>query len=110
MTTSPSVVEIGHGCYRGSYADFDALRCIWSEYAGYGVIDFRDEGGPWVLKLDLLAYTEDDILGEWPDGAPDDPLVIVLIHNEKAGRIKNSHCRILADRLEQLEQNIHRGS
>lgn len=102
-------LDISHGCYRGSYGNFDALRCLWAQFAGYGVIDFGGQGGPLVPNIDFDVYTEGDMLGEWPEGAPDDPLIILLVHDEKGGRIKNNHCRILADRLEDLEQRMHRG-
>lgn len=103
-------LDIGHGCFHGSYTSFDALRCLWAQCAGYGVRDFRAQGGPVMPNLDFDAYTQADMLGEWPDGAPDDPLVILLVHDEKGGRIKNSHCRILADRLELVEQGMYRGN
>ena len=96
-------MEVNHGCFQGSVGAFDALRLVWSDMAGYGVVDHRDEGGPIMPRLDFDWVTESDTLGEWPDGAPDDPLLILLVHQEQAGRIKVTHCSYLADRLEMLE-------
>jgi len=82
---------------------FDSLRLVWAEVAGYGVIDHTEVGGPIMPKLNYDLYTEEDSMGEWPDGAPDDPLIILLVHHEHDGRIKVTHCPYLADRLEDLE-------
>lgn len=97
-------MNVSHGCYSGTEAGFDSLRCVWAEAAGYGVEDHRDQGGPVMPNVDLRFFTMNDMLGEWPDGAPDDPLLILLIHFETEGRIKWQHCPILADRLEDLER------
>jgi hypothetical protein len=99
-----SLLDIDHGCYNGTEAQFDSLRCMWSQAAGYGVLDFRDQGGPLMPKINLLAFSEEDMAGEWPNGAPDDPLLILLVHHERSGRIQWGHAGYLADRLEELER------
>lgn len=96
-------MDVSHGCYSGPQSQFDSLRLIWAQMAGYGILDYRDEGGPIMPNLDYDAFSEMDTVGEWPDGAPDDPLLILLVHEETAGRIKVTHCPYLADRLEELE-------
>jgi hypothetical protein len=96
-------MEVSHGCFQGGVEVFDNLRLVWADVAGYGTVDFSDEGGPVVPKISYNLYSEEDSLGEWPDGAPDDPLIILLVHVEHAGRIKVSHCPYVADRLESLE-------
>jgi hypothetical protein len=95
-----AIVDISCGCFSGDYNTFDALRMVWSEVAGYGLLDL---GAALVPNIDFMAYGEEDMKGEWPDGAPDDPLIILLVHLENEGRIKRDHCPYLADRLEQLE-------
>jgi hypothetical protein len=96
-------LDISCGCFSGSSAAFDALRIAWSEAAGYGTIDYRGVGGPVVPAVDWTKVSTEDEFGEWPDGAPDDPLIILLVHQEREGRIKVTHCSYLADRLEELE-------
>ena len=102
-------MNISHGCYSGPPPQFDALRLMWAQTAGYGVIDYRDRGGPVMPNLDYDVFTEGDFMGEWPDGAPDDPLVILLVHVEDKGTIKATHCSYLADRLEDLEGRMMAG-
>jgi hypothetical protein len=102
-------VDISHGCYSGPLAQFDNLRLMWAQTAGYGVTDYRDMGGPVMPNIDYDAFKEEDLLGEWPDGAPDDPLMILLVHTEGEGRIKVTHCPYLADRLEELEGKMMAG-
>lgn len=99
-------MDISHGCFSGSPVTFDGLRLMWAQMAGYGVTDFRDRGGPVVPNIDYASFNDGDFLGEWPEGAPDDPLVILLIHIEDKGRIKTTHCPYLADRLEELEGRL----
>jgi len=82
------------------------LRLIWAHVSGYGVRDFRREGGPMVPNLPFDTYSNEDLLGEWPEGAPDDPLVILLAHYEAGGRIKREHVGFLADRLEEIEGKL----
>jgi hypothetical protein len=96
-------VDVDHGCYCGTEAQFDALRCMWSEAAGYGIYDFRNQGGPLMPRIDIGAFSDEDMAGDWPNGAPDDPLLILLVHSERSGRIQWGHANYLADRLEQLE-------
>jgi hypothetical protein len=96
-------LDISQGCYSGSGAIFDQLRLVWAQAAGYGLMDLTDRGGPIMPRIPFNEFTQEDMLGEWPEGAPDDPLLILLVHQERAGRIKTSHCHYLADRLEQLE-------
>jgi hypothetical protein len=96
-------VEISHGCYSGPLNGFRRLCLVWAEVAGYGTMDYSDVGGGLLPKIDYSAFSPEDYQGEWPEGAPDDPLLILLVHDEHAGRIKVSHCPYLADRLESLE-------
>jgi len=96
-------MEVSHGCFQGGVEVFDALRLVWADVAGYGTRDFRAVGGPVLPAVSYDLYGEADMLGEWPDGAPDDPLLILLVHHEHDGRIKVTHCPFLADRLESLE-------
>ena len=104
--TGPSM-DISCGCFSGSETEFDNLRCVWSQVAGYGIMDFRNQGGPVMPRIDIERYSDEDMCGEWPDGAPDDPLIILLVHNEMYGRIKWQHAPYLADRLEELEQAMN---
>jgi hypothetical protein len=95
-------LDISCGCYNGTCEAFDALRVMLSVAAGYGVKDMRPLGGPVIPDLDWYTFSTDDLAGEWPDGAPDDPLIILLAHHEHEGRIKREHASYLADRLEEL--------
>lgn len=104
-----SQLDISHGCFYGTTAQFDHLRCIWSLHAGYGVVDNRAEGGPLMPNIDYNLYFDEDLLGDWPDGAPEDPLLILLVHEETRGRIKWQHCPYLAARLEELEFAMSKG-
>lgn len=99
-------MDVDHGCFNGPEALFDNLRCVWSQAAGYGLIDLRNQGGPLLPRIDIGRYSEEDLLGEWPNGAPDDPLLILLAHHETRGRIQWGHAKYLADRLEELETVI----
>jgi hypothetical protein len=96
-------MDISHGCFSGSEAELDGLRIVLAQAAGYGVHDFRNQGGPVVPRLDFSRYSDKDMEGDWPDGAPDDPLLILLVHHERSGRIKWEHAPALASRLEELE-------
>ena len=101
---------ISHGCYAGTVSQFDALRLMWSLTAGYGILDAREQGGPVMPNIDYNAFSDEDMLGEWPNGAPEDPLLILLAHQEHFGRIKFTHCPYLADRLEELEGKMMKGA
>jgi hypothetical protein len=103
-------MEVSHGCFCGPPAQFDTLRLLWADAAGYGVTDYRDVGGPIMPDINFDVYSDGDALGEWPGGAPDDPLMILLVHEEHVGRIKVSHIPYLADRLEDIESRMFRNS
>jgi hypothetical protein len=102
-------VDVSCGCFHDTYATFDALRLMWSQMAGYGITDYQAHGGPIVPNINFDLYTDQDSLGYWPRGAPDDPLIILLVHYETRGIIRWSHCALLADRLEQLESSLMKG-
>lgn len=95
-------LDVSCGCFHGTTDSFDALRIMLSQAAGYGVKDMRHVGGPVMPDLPWYTFSTDDLAGEWPDGAPDDPLIILLAHHEHEGRIKREHASYLADRLEEL--------
>jgi hypothetical protein len=99
-------MEVNHGCYTGSEPLFDSLRCVWAQAAGYGVHDFRNQGGPMIPRLDFDHFSEEDMCGEWPGGGPDDPLIIVLVHHERTGIIQWKHAPALAARLEELVSTL----
>lgn len=98
-----SLLDVDHGCFNGPESQFDNLRLVWAQAAGYGLYDFRNQGGPVMPRIDIGAFSDEDLLGDWPNGAPDDPLVILLVHHERRGRIQWGHAGYLADRLEELE-------
>jgi hypothetical protein len=99
-------MNISHGCYSGPATQFDALRLLWALFGGYGLLDYRNQGGPVIPNLQYEAFSDEDLLGEWPNGAPEDPLIILLAHEEQKGRIKFTHCPFLAHRLEELEMKM----
>ena len=111
MSVSGTVgVVVSCSCFKGTYGEFDNLRLVWAQVAGYGITDFSHEGGPKVPNIPYDRFSEADMMGEWPEGAPDDPLIILLAHMETAGRIKAEHCGYLADRLEEIQLHMSRGS
>jgi hypothetical protein len=103
---SDRMMHVSYGCYVGTITGFDTLRIYWAQMAGYAIIPGQDYGAGYVQAdmpdLPWTEYSNDDLLGEWPEGAPDDPLVILLAHEEKQGRIKASHVPLVADALAEL--------
>lgn len=97
-------MTISHGCFSGTEDTFDTLRLVWAQVAGYGVMDFRNQGGPVMPRLEYFRFSVEDMRGDWPDGAPDDPLVILLAHEEREGRIQWIHASYIADRLDELSE------
>jgi hypothetical protein len=83
-----NTLDIDHGCYSGPLETFQRLQVILALLTDQGNED---------------SYTAGDRLGEWPSGAPDDPLLILLVHDPLEGRIKWQHASYLADRLEEVE-------
>ena len=73
-----------HGCFNGTYSSFLSWRAFICEAAGYGDINKRKGFGG-----DL----------EWPD---DDPLVELLVHSDRDGRISFRNCGLIADRPEEI--------
>jgi hypothetical protein len=99
-------VNVSHGCFTGPAKQFDALRLLWALYGGYDLLDYRNTGGPVFPDLRYDLFSDADLLGEWPNGAPEDPLIILLAHEEHKGLIKHTHCPFLAHRLEELEMKM----
>jgi hypothetical protein len=97
---------VSHGCFAGSDDQLDGLRLVWAQAAGYGLIDLRNQGGPVMPRLAYDLFSDEDMDGDWPGGAPEDPLLILLVHHEHQGRIKWQHAPFLADRLEELEARL----
>lgn len=85
------MLTVTHGCFEGSPELFNSLCAALATVSGY---------------YTPVSYTDAQALGYW-DEAPEDPLVILLIHDEHCGMINARHCAVLADRLDELEGRLH---
>lgn len=100
---------VSHDCWTGAYSAFTRWRNTLAEVAGYEVKDHRYPNGDiWpgptkVAEGDMNGmWTAENFLGEWPNGAPEDPLLILLVHSDCDGYIEPNDAKFLAMRLEQI--------
>jgi hypothetical protein len=78
-------LTVSHGCFSGSPDMFNVLCTALADVSG----------------IQPYIGSDAESLGEW-DEAPEDPLLILVIHDEHQGRICTRHCSVLADRLDEL--------
>lgn len=97
-------LDVSHGCWRGAYSAFSRWRNQLAEAAGYHVakIDWGDGYAHEQPLVDWGHLPESTLHGEWPDGPPDDPFMIIIAHSDCDGMIMHEHTALLADRLEEL--------
>lgn len=98
-------LDTSHDCWHGAYSAFTRWRNILAETAGYEVV-VMDGYIPQPKIVAAAYWTDKNFQGEWPDGPPEDPLLILLVHSDCDGVIKAAHAPFLADRLERLLPEI----
>lgn len=94
-----------HDCWHGAYSAFTRWRNTLAEAAEHEIVDIpcdRFGSFPGAKVLMHERWTAENFEGEWPDGVPEDPLLILLIHSDSSGVIKAEHAPWLAERLERL--------
>ena len=92
-------------CWTGGRKDFNGWRNWIGSLAGYDVGHWQAGTMP-SPKLDWDSIPEGYAEGEWGDDKPDDVLVVLLCHHECEGRIPHEFCQELADRVEDLLENV----
>lgn len=92
-------LDTSHGCWNGAYSAFHRWRTRIAEVSGYG--------SQW-LETFTIPDGEDELAicdGRWKK-APDDPILILLLHSDCEGQIPAEYTAALADRLEGLLPNL----
>ena len=95
-------LTVSHGAWQGPRADFRKWRDQLTLAAGYmiAVFTMREQE----QRLPLIngqAITASSWVGDW-DITPADPLVVLINHSDRHGRIHPREATALADRLEEL--------
>lgn len=96
-------LDTSHDCWHGAYLAFMRWRNALELAAGIPQREFDGgHGYKWkAADIDWNSVTLAQLNGEW-DKWPDDPLMILIVHQDCEGKIAAVHCGPLADRLEQL--------
>jgi hypothetical protein len=94
-------LDVSHDCWIGAYSAFGTWRNELAEVAGYKIVP-GDLGFPVPEIWFHEQWTKENWQGEWPDGLPEDPLLVLLIHSDCDGIIPVKAAPFLAERLEQL--------
>lgn len=97
-------LDTTHDCWHGSYSAFGRWRDRISTLGGY-TLRARTDGGsfgpPMEVAIDWDRFERKNYDGEW-DTAPDDPLLVLIVHSDCDGHIKPEHAGPLADRLQAI--------
>jgi hypothetical protein len=88
-------LDTTHGCWHGAYSAFHRWRTEVAQAAGYG------EQWPNRMLIHGGEKIDDIHNGDWVR-APDDPLLVLLLHQDCDGHIRPEHAGPLADRLEAI--------
>jgi hypothetical protein len=88
-------LDTTHNCWHGPYSAFHVWRTAVARAAGYG------EQWPDNMTIHGGENFEDVHMGKWVR-SPDDPLMVLLLHQDCEGEILPEHAGPLADRLEGL--------
>lgn len=104
-------LDTTHDCWHGPYSSFSLWRNAIAVAGGYEVVPHTYADGttyPTVTKLFEHEWQPENYEGSWPEGPPEDPLLILIVHSDCDGYIEADHAKFLALRLEQiLAQNNH---
>lgn len=101
-------LDTTHDCWHGAYSAFSRWRNYVAKTAGYVIakVTWDDVGYPAdTVMLEWHRYEAKNYYGQW-DTLPDDPLIILIVHSDCEGEIKPQHATILADRLEEILQDM----
>lgn len=99
-------LDTSHNCWHGSYSGFKHFRNHLAQVAGYMVAEVKYNNG----------YTAETILVDWGhlgkhldgdwDETPEDALLVLIVHQDCEGVIRNAQTLALADRLEELLPDV----
>lgn len=101
-------LDTTHDCWHGAYSAFSRWRQHVAKTAGYIVtkVIWDDVGYPTdTVMLEWHRYEQKNYYGQW-DKLPDDPLLILIVHSDCEGEIRREHTALLADRLEEILQDM----
>lgn len=98
-------LDVSHDCWHGAYSAFARWRNELARVAGYEMGEIEYDGGfkaegPLVVLHE--RWTAENFQGDWPDGPPEDPLLLLIVHSDCDGHLAPEHAEFLAMRLEQL--------
>lgn len=99
-------LDTSHECWHGAYSAFYRFRHELAKAAGYPI---AEERGLEVMDLPWDLYTEDNLMGDWNDEVPEDPLLVLLVHSDCDGVIHPKQGAPLADRMEELIPKLPAG-
>lgn len=99
-----SISAAGVDAFTAPYGQFSEWRNYLARAAGYEVAQVKGENELWGRPIPLIDYGHmeyKNYFGEW-DTLPEDPLLLLFVHSDCEGILEPEHCRMIADRLEDL--------
>jgi hypothetical protein len=91
-----------HGCWNGTYGTFNLWRQKVARAVGWSVYPMPPGFFTWDIPgVDVFRLSSDEMNGRW-GRLPEDPLVVLMAHNDDEGILPVEVLAPLADRLEEL--------
>ena len=92
--------------YEGSYTGFQMLRTEIARALGYETDQTNPLRSSYHLRPEQYRYINDlTLMGEW-DSVPEDPALVLMIHEDCDGMIPHEIAGQLADRIESAIPNL----
>jgi len=100
---------VSHDAFHYSYGTFSEWRLILAKAAGYRTAKFSFNNDPSSIREEVLVdwghLSPKNIFGEW-DEAPEDSLLILIVHSDCDGFINRQDLPALIERLKALLPRI----
>ncbi len=97
-------LHLTHNCFAGKYAEFSRWKVALAIAAGYPLPKFASGFPSYLIPWETLP--EGIELGNWGRWAPEEPLIMLFVHEYNRGHIKPREARQLIPRLEELLPNM----
>lgn len=100
---------VSHDCWYGAYSAFMRFRIELCRAAGYKLStdpQYPDSS----IQVPSIWYEHDwsdqRYQGDWENEAPEDPLIVLIVHSDCDGVIPAKWCLPLAKRLQSLAEKM----
>lgn len=99
-------LDISHDGPHWSYSGFQIWRAAVVRAAGIPMRKHDKHDRFDIADIDFNSFPPERFMGEWAEGDPGDPLLVLIVHSDCDGVIHPGHALALAERIDGLMEKL----